>query len=203
MDRLHTVALVVALAAGCAKDGGEEKGKPVEEGEGRINAVSTVEKKAVTVDEFCDVLPRSAAEAPPLALPPLAGTSAPPAGGSWRWFNVWATWCKPCLDEMPLLTAWQKKLAGEGLTVELVFLSADESDELVETYRKSHPQTPPSLRLEKADSLPSWLETIGVGANAPIPVHVIVDPSSKVRCVRAGQVKESDLPAIRSLLKSS
>lgn len=201
MDRLHTVIVAFALFAGCAKEGSGEEGKPAE-GEGRINAVETVAKKEVSVEEFCDVH-KSAAEASPLVVPPLSGTSAPPPGGKWRWFNVWATWCQPCIEEMPLLTAWQKQLAGEGLTVELVFVSADESDELVEAYRKSHPQTPPSLRLEKSDSLQSWLENIGVGANAPIPIHLLVDPSSKVRCVRAGQVKESDLPAIRSLLKSS
>lgn len=202
MDRLHALIIGLALVAGCKKEGGDEEGRPVED-EGRINAVETVAKKEVTVDEFCDVLPKSAAEAPALALPPLAGTSAPPPGGTWRWFNVWATWCKPCIDEMPLLADWQKRLAGEGLKMELVFISADETDQLVDDYRKKHPQTPASLRIDKPDSLPPWLSAIGIGENAPIPVHLLVDPSSKVRCVRAGQVKESDLPAIRSLLKSS
>ena len=200
MDRLHAIAIVLALAAGCAKDGGDEKGKPVE-GEGRINAVSTVEKKAVTVDEFCDVLPKPAESAKPLAMPPLAAGQSPPPAGTWRWLNVWATWCKPCIDEMPLLASWQKQLAGEGLKFDLVFVSADESDQLVDDFRKKHPQTPPSLRIDKPDALPVWLGAIGVGENAPIPVHVLVDPADKVRCVRAGQVKESDLPAIRTILK--
>ena len=115
---------------------------------------------------------------------------------------MWATWCKPCIEEMPRLASWQKQLAGEGMKVDLVFLSVDESDELVSEFRKQHPQTPPSLRIDKPDSLPAWLGAIGLGENAPIPVHLLVDPAGKVRCVRAGQVKESDLPAIRSLLKS-
>ena len=202
MDRLHTVIAAAALLVACNKEGGDEKGKPVE-GEGRINAVETVAKKEVTVEEFCDVLPKTAAEAKPLALPPLsAGQSAPAASASWRWLNVWATWCKPCIDEMPLLGAWQKQLTGEGLKVELVFLSADETDQEVAEFRKKYPQTPESLRIDKPDALPVWLGAIGVGENAPIPVHVLVDPANKMRCVRAGQVKESDLPAIRALLKS-
>ena len=201
MDRLHAVIAGLVLVAGCAKEGGDEKGKPVED-EGRINAVETVAKKAVTVEEFCDVLPKSGAPPLPLSAPPLSAGQSLPADG-WRWFNVWATWCQPCIDEMPLLADWQKRLAGEGMKVELVFISADESDQLVSDFTKKHPKTPPSLRLDKPESLPPWLGAIGLGENAPIPVHVLVDPDDKVRCVRAGQVKETDLPAVRSLLKPS
>lgn len=200
MDRLHIVITAALVLTACQKDGGDEKGKQAGE-EGRINAVGTVANKAVTVEEFCDVLPKTAAEAPPLALPPLAGISAPPPGGSWRWLNVWATWCPPCIDEMPLLAGWQKKLAAEGTKIDLVFISADESDEVLEAFRKHHPQIPPSLRLDRPESLAPWLAAIGLGENAPIPVHVLIDPRSKVRCVRAGQVKDSDLPAVRALLK--
>ncbi len=203
MDRLHALGLVLALSLACKKEGGEEKGKPVEEDTGRINAVETVEKKAVSTDEFCDVLPKTAAEAKPLALPPLAGGQSLPAASGWRYINVWATWCHPCIEEMPLLAAWQKQLAGEGLKLELLFVSADESDQEVEAWRKQHPQTPASVRIDKPETaLPTWFAAIGIGEGSPIPVHLLVDPAGKVRCVRAGQVKDSDLPAIRSLLQS-
>ena len=83
-------------------------------------------------------------------------------------------------------------------------VSADENDKLVDDFRTKYPQTPVSLRIDKPETaLPAWLGALGVGENAPIPVHVLVDPADKVRCVRAGQVKESDLPAVRSILKSS
>jgi len=203
MDRLHAVGIALLFAAGCKKEGGEEKGKPVEEETGRVNAVETVQKKAVSTEEFCDVLPKTAGDAKPVLLPPLAGGQAPPAASGWRWINVWATWCHPCIEEMPLLAAWQKQLAGEGLAFELLFISADDSDAEIEAWRKQHPQTPASLRIDKPETaLPTWLGAIGIGENAPIPVHLLVDPAGKVRCVRAGQVKDSDLPAIRSLLKS-
>jgi thiol-disulfide isomerase/thioredoxin len=203
MDRLHAVAIALIVAAGCKKEGGEEKGKPVEEDTGRINAVETVQKKAVSTEEFCDVLPKTAAEAKPLALPPLAGGQTPAASSTWRWINVWATWCHPCIEEMPLLAGWQKQLAGEGLKYELVFVSADDTDAEVDAFRKKHPQWPPSLRIDKPETaLPTWFGAIGIGEGSPIPVHLLVDPAGKVRCVRAGEVKESDLPAIRSLLKS-
>ena len=28
--------------------------------------------------------------------------------------NLWATWCKPCIEEMDLLGRWGKSLAAEG-----------------------------------------------------------------------------------------
>ena len=40
--------------------------------------------------------------------------------------NLWATWCLPCIAEMPELAALEERYAGEGLTV--VGLSVDAAD---------------------------------------------------------------------------
>jgi len=45
--------------------------------------------------------------------------------------NFWATWCPPCVQEMPSLVQMQKKLADRGITVMAVSVDADES-----AYRK-------------------------------------------------------------------
>jgi thiol-disulfide isomerase/thioredoxin len=37
--------------------------------------------------------------------------------GRYVLLNVWATWCAPCLDEMPSLDALQAAMASRGLTV--------------------------------------------------------------------------------------
>ena len=190
----------LCLATGCEKSGGEGGAPPPAAGE-RVNAVAAGKKKQVTAEEFCDVRPAADA-APALQLPALAEGHTAPPGGRWRWLNVWATWCKPCVEEMPLLTGWQGSLGGEGTAFDLVFLSADESDALVAEFRKKHAGIPDSLRLESPQVLPPWLGAIGVGENAPIPVHVFVDPQDRIRCVRAGSVKDSDLPAIREILGS-
>ena len=50
--------------------------------------------------------------------------------------NIWATWCPPCLKEMPDLNRLQKVYADEGLTV--IALS-DESRETVLDYAKQYP----------------------------------------------------------------
>jgi thiol-disulfide isomerase/thioredoxin len=39
--------------------------------------------------------------------------------------NFWATWCPPCVEEMPSLVTMQKQLANKGVTVFAVSLDVD------------------------------------------------------------------------------
>src|SRR4051794_7703943 len=45
--------------------------------------------------------------------------------------NFWATWCPPCVEEMPSLVQMQHKLKDKGITVLAVSVDADE-----EAYRR-------------------------------------------------------------------
>jgi peroxiredoxin len=47
--------------------------------------------------------------------------------------NFWATWCKPCEDEMPAMQRLYEALAGPGF--ELLAISVDEDAVLVEGFR--------------------------------------------------------------------
>jgi cytochrome c biogenesis protein CcmG/thiol:disulfide interchange protein DsbE len=195
-----SAALVAAVLGGCEREGGGAAPPPPPSGE-RAESAATTGKKVVTVEEFCDVHPEAAA-APKAQLPPLAAGSHAPAAGTWRWLNVWATWCVPCIEEMPRLARWQKELGAQGMKFDLVFLSVDDTEDLVSKFRQEHPGTPPSLRISQPDALQKWLALIGLGEGAPIPVHVFIDPADKIRCVRAGGVREADLPAVRAVLGS-
>lgn len=54
-------------------------------------------------------------EGAPLGLPDFEGQTT--------LVNVWATWCEPCREEMPLLAALDRKMAGKNFRV--VTLSVD------------------------------------------------------------------------------
>src|SRR5512141_2152842 len=41
--------------------------------------------------------------------------------------NFWATWCPPCVDEMPSLVAAQGRLKDRGVTVLAVSVDVDEA----------------------------------------------------------------------------
>ena len=42
--------------------------------------------------------------------------------------NFWATWCPPCIEEMPSLVQMQKKMQDKGITVLAVSVDDDAND---------------------------------------------------------------------------
>jgi thiol-disulfide isomerase/thioredoxin len=183
MDRLSALILVLAACS-------TEKSAPPES---RVNAAKTTQKKTDTA-AFCDKQ-WPAETAPAFTTPELADKSQLPSSAKWRWINVWATWCPPCLEELPRLVKWQRTMPFE-----LQIVSVDETDDDVTAYRKLHPDTPPSKRLAKPDAQGTWYAQLGLDAAAPIPIHIFVDTSNKVRCVRAGGVREADKAVVDALL---
>jgi len=76
------------------------------------------------------------AEAPDFTLPAL-DASAPVSLSDHRGqvvlVNFWATWCKPCEDEMPAMERLYQALEPAGF--ELLAVSVGEEDEVVRAFR--------------------------------------------------------------------
>jgi thiol-disulfide isomerase/thioredoxin len=186
----------VAIALGaCDTKGAKPSGIPVSRTDGA--KVST--GQTATAEAFCDV---HAADdkAAPFHWPELAaGSTAPAAQATWRWINVWATWCEPCVEEMPRIAAWRDKLAATGKHVDLAFVSVDDSDADIDAFRASHPGTPPSIRIASADKRAAWLGSLHL-IDGAIPIQLFVSPANRVRCARAGGVREKDYGVVEKLL---
>ena len=198
MDRLSIVKLAV-LAVGLAGCGGKSD-SPAAPLPSRTDGAKVKASQTATTDAFCD-LHAGEDKAAGFRWPELApGSAAPAAPASWRWVNVWATWCEPCIEEMPRLLAWRDKLAAAGKPVELAFLSVDEDEAEVAGFRKAHPGLPPStIRIASAEQRAAWLDSYHLSDGA-IPIHMFVSPSNKLRCVRAGGIREKDYAVIDQLL---
>jgi thiol-disulfide isomerase/thioredoxin len=188
MDRLSTLSFAAAallLSWGCADD--TPKGAPPS----RVNAVAAVAEK-VDLESFCDVRGDKAFAYPDLAARPPAA-----AAGRWRWINLWATWCKPCIVELPLVTQWTRQLDAD-----LVLISFDVDDASVAAFQKEHAEVTGSLRVADLDRAKTWLTTLGLDSGAPIPIHIFVDPSNTTRCIRAGAINRTDHDTVKALLSS-
>jgi hypothetical protein len=202
MDRLQPLSTLAALtlAGGLFAAACKDKDTPASERQTRERS-ETVEARPEdrrTPGEVCDRLP-PAARAPRFDWPALTGEAPSPTKGRWLWVNVWATWCRPCIEELPRLTAWRDRLRSRGAKLDLVLLSADSSDREIAAFRAEHPGTPPSLRLVDTDRLPAWVKELGI-AGASLPVHVLVDGNGRLRCARASGVGEGDYEAFETLV---
>lgn len=50
--------------------------------------------------------------------------------------NFWATWCEPCVEEMPSLVEMQRRMRAKGVTV--VAVSIDENESAYRSFLKQH-----------------------------------------------------------------
>ena len=197
MDRLSTLsfALVALTTCGTACTKGDTPSAPAPS---RTDGAKVAVGQTATTDAFCD-LHASDGKATAFHWPELATSSAAPgSSATWRWVNVWATWCEPCIEEMPRLVAWHDKLVAAGKPVELAFVSVDDSDADIAAFRKAHPGMPPSVRIVSAEQRTSWLASLGLGDGA-IPIQLFVSPTNRLRCVRAGGIREKDYGIIEKL----
>jgi len=197
MDRLPAVISVAVALSLVACDG--RSGQPASAPPSRTNGAKVNTTRTATTDAFCDVHAGDASGAV-FRWPELAGGAATPAATtSWRWVNLWATWCKPCVEEMPRLAAARDKLTAAGKRVELTFVSIDDADADVAGFRKDHPDAPPSLRVAGSDQRVAWLKSLHLPDGA-IPIHLFVSPANRLRCARAGEVRDQDLAVVDKLL---
>jgi thiol-disulfide isomerase/thioredoxin len=194
MDRLSTLIAAAALV-GC-NTRSEPAGAPPP---ARTEGAKVKPAQTASTDAFCDVHAGDAG-GDVFHWPELAPGGTAPAGGTgWQWVNVWATWCKPCIAEMPRITAQRDKLVAAGKRVALTFVSTDDSDAEVAEFRKAHPELPGALRIAGNNQRIAWLRSLHLSDGA-IPINLFVSPAGRLRCGRAGEIREQDLAMVDRLL---
>jgi len=126
---------------------------------------------------------------PRFELPGLDGKEV--AGSRWAGkilvLNFWATWCLPCLRELPLFDELQRTYAEAGLQV--VGIAIDNHED-VERFLAEHPVGFPIL-LGDAEAI-ELSRRLGNRVQG-LPFTVIFDPRGKRVYARSGEVTRGDL----------
>ena len=197
MDRLHslTFLLLTSLAFLACDEGQAEQPAPAPVS--RFEAVAA-KPKADPFEDFCDVRPAQG-QGPKLTLP--ATDTAPAQTTGSQWLNLWATWCKPCVEELPMIAGFQQRMTQANTPLTVHFVSVDTTAEAVAQFRSQHPGMPDTMRLVDADGLAPYVESLGLGAGTGLPVHVFAGPDGRIRCVRSGAVLQSHYDTIALLMR--
>ena len=93
-------------------------------------------------------------------------------GGRILVLNFWASWCAPCVEEIPSLQAFQKTLASDGVVV--LGVSIDANEKLYHRFLDRFKVTFPTARDPEANISASY-------GTFQIPETYIIDNSGKVR----------------------
>ena len=126
------------------------------------------------------------------ALPDLGGQ--PRAVNQWRGkvlvVNFWATWCPPCLEEIPGFVRMQDRLGLQGL--QFIGIAID-SDEKVREFIRAHGVNYPVLLGQKGG-----IELAARAGNvrAGLPYSVVLDRGGNVLAIFSGQLTESRLAQV-------
>ena len=146
--------------------------------------------------------PRPLEATAPRALPEFGFTDAEGAAQALARFagkalvvNFWATWCAPCVAEMPALDRLQQAVAGDGIVV--LALSSD---------RGGAAQVRPFYERTAIRHLGLWLDPRGAAARAfgvrAVPTTVVTDRQHREVARLAGPAEwdaETMIAAIRRL----
>ncbi len=130
---------------------------------------------------------------PARSLKPLAASRAPVLGvrdpqgdvkqltdyrGRVLLVNFWATWCEPCLSEMPALEDLQRKLQGRPFTVLAVNFA--ESEERVQAFLNNYEIHLPVLYDKDMGAARRWNARI-------LPASFVVDAQGRIRYSVVGE----------------
>ncbi len=97
--------------------------------------------------------------------------------------NFWATWCGPCLSEIPRLAAWQQTLGPQGLQV--LGASMDDSASEVLAWMRSHPIPYPIVMSDRQLSM-------RYGGVLGLPISFLIDRRGRLRQRVEGPLSASD-----------
>jgi peroxiredoxin len=101
--------------------------------------------------------------------------------------NFWATWCAPCVEEMPDLQRVHDEYAGRGVTV--VGLGIDNPSAL-KRFRDEHML---SLPLYAAGATGSELGRMLGNVSGALPYTVLLDRDGRIVQARLGQIRPAEL----------
>ena len=97
--------------------------------------------------------------------------------GKTVFLNIWATWCGPCVSEMPSIARLAENPAIKGKGIEFVCVSVDDSSDTVRRFLKDRSW---GMTFFRAEKMPGVYSTDG------IPATFVIAPNGKIAAAQVG-----------------
>ena len=105
--------------------------------------------------------------------------------------DIWASWCAPCMEEMPLLDEMAGRLKQKG--VQIIAVSVDEDKDSAQTFLSSRPSWSLTVAHDPKGKLPDALQP------GKMPSSYVVDAEGIIRYVNEG-FERGDLKVLEKRL---
>ena len=138
------------------------------------------------------------------AAPVIAATAAKPTlnvttldgkkfdlsaqSGKWVIVNYWATWCSPCLKELPDISAYVTAHKDKVAAIGLAFEDSDKAD--IEKYLGAHPISYPVAQIDVMEPPKDFDTPKG------LPNTYVIAPDGHVAKAFTGPITAKDLDAV-------
>ena len=107
-------------------------------------------------------------------------------------FNIWATWCHPCRDEIPELQALHMKYRERGLELVGVSVDADGSDDAIRAFMKDFEMSYPVWR-DPDERVSTQFLVVGV------PATFLIDREGVLRWRKTGPIQPNDTSLVAAI----
>lgn len=105
--------------------------------------------------------------------------------------DIWASWCAPCQEEMPMLDAMAARLKKKG--VEIIAVSVDEDRESAQAFLSKRSSWTLTVAHDPKGEVPEVLEP------AKMPTSYVVDGQGIIRYVNEG-FERGDIKSLEARL---
>ena len=114
--------------------------------------------------------------------------------------NFWATWCGPCIKEMPLFESLEKQRSDVKVTLVSLDLDLDANPEKVFKFVERKGIQSTVLILDETDPN-SWINKIDKSWSGSLPATIVVNTKTGKRKFVGRELKEGELETLIDSVK--
>ena len=115
--------------------------------------------------------------------------------------NFWATWCGPCVKEMPLIEKVGQERADVHITLVSMDLDLDDNPDKVLRFVERKSIKSDVLILDAPDPN-SWIDKIEKQWNGSLPATIVINTKTGKRAFAGKELKEGELESLIESVKN-